>query len=969
MGNYFCDSLLTTGANDGSIPDDAWQSIKTAMENVVMGAGDICWIRRRSGFWQPTANIAPTVDGTLKEPVQFVGWPRNIKTGTGNFKQGSNVIDSLSFIPKFEQHVGRYIKNDIDGRNYLATAIAHKINFRHKVGDFTEGLMLEGEDSGLEAKIHRIYEADTSAIKKSLLDNLIGHWSLDDGSGLVAKDNSIYSNDGALEGNTPTWVDGKSGKAVNLPGVNERINCGNNAPLDQIGNGSFWISFWMKSKDVVPLDWGHSFSKYFNVQNRIMLRSHGTTNRLNFVIEKNDIIVTSAFSVATTPFDTEWNHIVLVINRITDLALVYMNTVKDATEIDISSIPADASNAGAVLWGTYALDSLPFEGRQDEMRIYLGLPTQEKIDYLFNNPSGGGEGTLWTVTKARELIDRGNCEDLISPKIFGEFLIYSINATWARDNTQAYEGTYSYKFTKTVAYGTVARVELGDNANTDDMHGLITEKRYKLKMRVYIPSGGMLGSEININIYDYVTGWEFVTQNLVDTYDQWQLVEVTKTIRVGATGILLRIAVTGYAELNEYFNVDKIQFWQVFQPEEAMTDEDTGSADIDGDPLDDGLIIDRPYVGADETGAFTIAKDEDYDLAQVIDDSGWTIKKADYNGDMIDLPIVDFGESSWYLINQSSLYSIYRGIHFKNGVSRTLHISASTMMDFEGCLFSHSFDSLYMLIPNGYYGSIRVNRSIFVGSGLGGVQRGITASASLDIVVTNTAIYNCSYAGIQAKRLFLENVNIFHETTKGVYSIITHHNYVIGKDVLLGEPPVGGLPKGGVYLENYQKIKGAHKVWYLNGTMTKVDVVSGSGDPEKRPGGADSVIEVTANKSASYEAIAEWAQEIFCHEIWVDLTSKSYRYYIQCKDMVSASSQLWLEAEYIDQYDDVDKYKTMKVKSVQSCALRTGADDWTQYIEVTGIQPAVEGWVRLRAFISHYDADGMIYIDPKAEIN
>jgi len=33
--------------------------------------------------------------------------------------------------------------------------------------------------------------------------------------------------------------------------------------------------------------------------------------------------------------------------------------------------------------GTY-----PYEGLEDELRVYTGLPTQEKIDFLYNHPSG-----------------------------------------------------------------------------------------------------------------------------------------------------------------------------------------------------------------------------------------------------------------------------------------------------------------------------------------------------------------------------------------------------------------------------------------------------------------------------------------------------------------------------------------------------------------------------------------------------
>ena len=219
-------------------------------------------------------------------------------------------------------------------------------------------------------------------------ENLIGLWRLNKGSGVIAFDTSGNGNNGALEGTTPTWVDGKSGKAVNLPGVNERIDCGNSAPLDQIGNGSFWISFWMKSKDTVPLSFGMLFSKYEDVANRIELASSGTSNRFYLVFRESNLGVATALGIATQPFDTIWNHIVLEINRISDKAIIYMNTVKDATEIDISSVPADASNAGDITWGSRNNAAAPYEGGLDEMRINTGVPTQKKIDFLYNYPDG-----------------------------------------------------------------------------------------------------------------------------------------------------------------------------------------------------------------------------------------------------------------------------------------------------------------------------------------------------------------------------------------------------------------------------------------------------------------------------------------------------------------------------------------------------------------------------------------------------
>ncbi len=222
-----------------------------------------------------------------------------------------------------------------------------------------------------------------------LAKNLIGYWPCNDGTGLKAWDYSGNANQGTLEGTAPTWKGGQRGYAVNLPGTDERIDCGNDAPLDQIGNGSFWISFWMKSKDTIPLANSTIFTKdQLDGQNRIYLMAHASNNRMALYIEKNNIVYINIvpFSATITPYDTEWNHIVFVINRITDKALLYMNTIKGGVEIDLSSLPADISNTGNVAWGASSVGGTAYEGALDKMRIYTGLPTQEIINQLYWEP-------------------------------------------------------------------------------------------------------------------------------------------------------------------------------------------------------------------------------------------------------------------------------------------------------------------------------------------------------------------------------------------------------------------------------------------------------------------------------------------------------------------------------------------------------------------------------------------------------
>ncbi len=225
----------------------------------------------------------------------------------------------------------------------------------------------------------------------SIDNGLIGYWPFDEGSGSIAFDRSINSNDGALEGANPTWVTGISGKAINFPGIDERVDCGNGSPLDDIGNGSFWISLWMKSKDNVPLANCRLFSKRQDSNNRILLISGGgagTSNLVRLFFVKGGTLVDGTFSASSGPFDAERNHVVLIVNRTTDLATLYVNAVKDAIEIDVSTLAADSSNTGNIAWGAVHDGTDPYEGILDECRIYTGIPTEAQIQFLFDNPGG-----------------------------------------------------------------------------------------------------------------------------------------------------------------------------------------------------------------------------------------------------------------------------------------------------------------------------------------------------------------------------------------------------------------------------------------------------------------------------------------------------------------------------------------------------------------------------------------------------
>jgi hypothetical protein len=73
------------------------------------------------------------------------------------------------------------------------------------------------------------------------------------------------------------------------------------------------------------------------------------------------------------------------------------------------------------------------------------------------------------------LIDRGNCESATPPTITGQADDNNVNCTFARSADFAHNGTYGYKFTKTVAAGTQGLSFFHDHreSTTNYMAGLV----------------------------------------------------------------------------------------------------------------------------------------------------------------------------------------------------------------------------------------------------------------------------------------------------------------------------------------------------------------------------------------------------------------------------------------------------------------------------------------------------------------
>jgi len=200
-----------------------------------------------------------------------------------------------------------------------------------------------------------------------------GSWHFDEGSGTIAYDKSGNNNNGNLYG--PTWVDGKFGKALSFNGVNDYVDCGNNASLNPYGNKT--ISLWANVKTFGS--WRRFIVAPATFENRYLIALGGANNRIGVSFYKDEVEYrreTGDFPIALNT----WNHIVAVFEGTTPK--LYVN----GSEVSLLYDPGGFLYYGTTLWiGKRQDGSFPFNGLIDEVLIFNRALTAAEISDLYNN--------------------------------------------------------------------------------------------------------------------------------------------------------------------------------------------------------------------------------------------------------------------------------------------------------------------------------------------------------------------------------------------------------------------------------------------------------------------------------------------------------------------------------------------------------------------------------------------------------
>ncbi len=380
------------------------------------------------------------------------------------------------------------------------------------------------------------------------------------------------------------------------------------------------------------------------------------------------------------------------------------------------------------------------------------------------------------------------------------------------------------------------------------------------------------------------------------------------------------------------------------------------------------LTIDRPYAGADASstaGACTIEEDEDYDTFAAINDSGWTIKIADWIADADDMPTIDFNAGAYQIALSGDNYHEFKNLKFMNSTDTAGIVNSSSAQgtSFVNCWAYNVNNAPVINLAASEYAFFR--NVVIQGGNAGTSNSGILYASGL---YKNVAIYACQYGLRYPFKVSGTNINIGVEVANSSYDI---QNAALAgnlRDVKLGG--TNGLCsiffgyQHKISIENYGKVLGAHRTFHNTAWFSDSQAFDGSGSvPSQRSGGAAIGIMITPQTTPP--PAIDKGYVIFEHVFKLG-TAKTIRYYVQSVGALT-NTEIRLQGEYVDSYVDSNEYTQTTINSDEAITARDNQADWDQYVEVA-VSPATSSLVRVRLIAAYYHATNTFFIDPNAYI-
>jgi hypothetical protein len=210
---------------------------------------------------------------------------------------------------------------------------------------------------------------------------LVGYWLFNEGAGSLVNDISGHGNHGKLTNMLPNvqgsgWGGGKSGGILQFDGINDYVNCGNDASLDV--TDAITIEMWLKP--VINTGFGVILQK--DSWSKIMLRQE-VGNQLMCTLKYSDATSSGEFEPFT--FTADWQDVIITWdNSVSSNNLKgYRNSVLEQ-EVTSGYGKQLASSGADLNIGVSGLEL--YTGLIDSVRIYNRALSTAEVKMLYECP-------------------------------------------------------------------------------------------------------------------------------------------------------------------------------------------------------------------------------------------------------------------------------------------------------------------------------------------------------------------------------------------------------------------------------------------------------------------------------------------------------------------------------------------------------------------------------------------------------
>ena len=215
--------------------------------------------------------------------------------------------------------------------------------------------------------------------------SLVGYWSFDNIQGTVVPDLSGSGNDGTING-APLTVDGPFGKALQLDGINDYIDCGNAESLNLTEKVT--LAAWVKTVDAGEPAAGQTGGQNHYISKHNSYQMKHRTNLLIFAIWDSGSPHATRISIDDS-FNGEWHHVVGMYDG--TVLKTYVDGKLEGEAGHVGDIDPIALNVN--IGKNPNQDNMNFDGQIDEALIYNRDLSTAQVYELF-------QGTLPSFNRA-----------------------------------------------------------------------------------------------------------------------------------------------------------------------------------------------------------------------------------------------------------------------------------------------------------------------------------------------------------------------------------------------------------------------------------------------------------------------------------------------------------------------------------------------------------------------------------------